>query len=91
MNTPNENESEIRQIEAELKALEQRLQKASEFLDAEIKRTDRWLKRFQDEMKEVEQREAQASLWYKRLAFIIVGLFLLSMLVLILKAKFEAA
>lgn len=89
MNTPNENE--IRQIEAELKALEQRLQKASEFLDAEIKRTDRWLKRFQDEMKEVEQREAQASLWYKRLAFIIVGLFLLSMLVLILKAKFEAA
>ena len=91
MNTPNENENEIRQIEAELKVLEQRLQKASEFLDAEIKRTDRWLKRFQDEMKEVEQREARASLWYKRLVFIIVGLFLLSMLVLILKAKFEAA
>ena len=91
MNTPNENENEIRQIETELKALEQRLQKASEFLDAEIKRTDRWLKRFQDEVKEVEQREARASLWYKRLAFIIVGLFLLAILILILKAKFEAA
>lgn len=60
MNTPNENE--IRQIEAELKALEQRLQETSKWLDAEIKHTDRWLKRFQDEMKEVEQREARASL-----------------------------
>jgi len=41
-------------------------------------------------MRAVEKREARASLWYKRLAFIIVGLFLLAMLVLIAKAKWAA-
>ena len=93
MNTPNQNDNDndIRQITSELEAIEQRLQAILETLNAEIKYTDHALKRFQDEMRAVEKREARASLWYKRLAFIIVGLFLLSMLVLILKAKFEAA
>ena len=93
MNTSsqNDNDNDIRQITSELEAIEQRLQAILETLNAETKHTDHALNRFQDEMRAVEKREARASLWYKRLAFIIVGLFLLSMLVLILKAKFVAA